>query len=63
MISYLSGEHSGRLIKHLRALEWPPTSPDVGFFFQGYIKNKIWDAPPFQQPIAIIHALVAVVRE
>ena len=28
---------------------------NLGFFFQGYIKNNIWDVPEPQQPITFRH--------
>ena len=45
VINYLSGECSDRLIKQLGALEWLLTLPNLanlGIFFQGYIKNKMY---------------------
>ena len=53
MINYLSAECSDGLIKCFGAFKKPigHQSRQFRIFFQGYIKNKIWDVS--QQPITI----------
>ena len=43
----------GKLISRRGDWPWPPRSPALAilnFFFWGYIKHKMWEVPPAQEP-------------